>query len=379
MGSPGPFETRVLRADEAAVDSRACGLSACLPLAAPSSLDSAPSRPLKRAAGALEALTLGMQLTPLAVQKIAPATQKAYLLVLRELLGWMVLRGLPALPAEEWGPVLADFIQDLYDREESQAKASRVLAALLWAQPVIRGPIKRAFPLAAQTVAGWRRLHPGESKPPIPWLLAVSLAVWMAETGEPRAALLLVLCFLTYCRPSEGLLLTWGQVLEPMADAPGVLGCVTIVLNPQALGQPSKTGLFDTNVVLDLPSHLEFALCLVALKRGRSPAERVCPLSYPQLLRLMHHGAAALRSKALRPTPHGLRHGGASHDRACGYRGLLEIQARGAWKAASSMMRYEKHSRIVQQLEALGPSVLRDLRSREARWPAVCAKICGRR
>ena len=73
------------------------------------------------------------------------------------------------------------------------------------------------------------------------------------------------------------------------------------------------------------------------------------------------------------PRPDGLL------DKAAGYRSLLDIQARGKWRATQSVLRYEKHARIAQQLERLGPAVLQDLRSREACLPSAFSASFGRR
>ena len=90
----------------------------------------------------------------------------------------------------------------------------------------------------------------------------------------------------------------------------------------------------------------------------------------------MREAAGALGCARLVPTPHGLRHGGASHDRAHGTRTLLEIQARGKWRSFSSVVRYEKHARISQQFEALDLGVLAGLRWRAGRLPSACAASC---
>ena len=55
--------------------------------------------------------------------------------------------------------------------------------------------------------------------------------------------------------------------------------------------------------------------------------------------------------------PYQCRHSGASHDRAVEARPLLEIQKRGQWKSARSVVRYEKSARL-GQVYAQYPSFL---------------------
>ena len=100
---------------------------------------------------------------------------------------------------------------------------------------------------------------------------------------------------------------------------------------------------------------------LLSLKARRAPLQRLSPISCGELLSEMKRATDAVGCAVLRPTPHGLRHGGASHDKALGLRTLGEIQSRGKWRSPLSAQRYEKHARISDQLEELDPRVLRDL------------------
>ena len=56
---------------------------------------------------------------------------------------------------------------------------------------------------------------------------------------------------------------------------------------------------------------------------------------------------------------HSLRHGGASHDRLCNARSLLDVQLRGAWRSHSSLRRYEKFGLVAKELGKLAPSSVR--------------------
>ena len=52
-----------------------------------------------------------------------------------------------------------------------------------------------------------------------------------------------------------------------------------------------------------------------------------------------------------------MRHGGASHDRACGLRNATETMQRGAWRASSSVKRYEKSALLSKEWQKLtGPT-----------------------
>ena len=71
---------------------------------------------------------------------------------------------------------------------------------------------------------------------------------------------------------------------------------------------------------------------------------------------LFRTAARSLQLHKLEICPHALRHGGASHDAFCKIRTLPEIRKRGMWKAFESVVRYEKHGKIMRQLSLLTKS-----------------------
>lgn len=60
--------------------------------------------------------------------------------------------------------------------------------------------------------------------------------------------------------------------------------------------------------------------------------------------------------RVLEPTPHSPRHSGPSNDLLLERMHLLDAQKRGRWVSARSVQRYEKHARVIRQLERLSPS-----------------------
>ena len=83
---------------------------------------------------------------------------------------------------------------------------------------------------------------------------------------------------------------------------------------------------------------------------------------------------AALGVDVLKVTLHCFRHGGASHDFAVGARGIAEVQARGFWRAASSVRRYNKAGRIGLQLQTLGLHMTAHCEAEAQRAPSVFAR-----
>ncbi|CAK0886602.1 unnamed protein product, partial [Prorocentrum cordatum] len=270
--------------------------------------------------------------------------------------------------ASEWGEHLGDFLVVLFDRGGGPRAGKLAVSALLWALPPLGLTVRSAFPLAPQAAAGWARLRPPQSRPPIPWLVAASIAEWLFASSKPPMGLLIALLFATYCRPGGGLVLLGRQVvIKPIFGMPGVLGQVSIALHPEDLGASSKTGLVDSSAALDLPEHQWVGRALLKLKGRRAPFWRLFPISHCELPGEMKRAAVAAGCEVLRPTPDGLRRGGASRDKALGLRSWGDVQLRGKWRSPLSAQRYEKHARISEQLERLDPRVLLDLQSREGR------------
>ncbi|CAK0899966.1 unnamed protein product, partial [Prorocentrum cordatum] len=286
-----------------------------------------PPAPSPGLAAEVDIERVAPRLSRLAQNGVRSPTQAQYTRALMELAGWLAVTPLPEWTASTWDEHLSDFPSVLFDRGGGPHAGKLIMSALSWALPSLGLTMRSTFPLTRQAAARWARLRPPQSRPPIPWLVAAGIAEWLFASSKPLMGLLIVLLFVIYCRPGEGLALLGRQVVRPIAGMPGALDQVTIAPHPEDPGAPSKTGLVDSSATLDLPEH----------------------------------------QWVLRPTPHGHRHGGASHDKALGRRSLGDIQLRGKWRSPLSVQHYEKHARISEQLERLDPPALLDLQSREAR------------
>ena len=117
--------------------------------------------------------------------------------------------------------------------------------------------------------------------------------------------------------------------------------------------RPSKTGTRNINIMLDLQRQKTLAVVLEAIVERFPAGARLWHCTYEQLRVKFMAACHRLGLEALQPCIHCLRHGGASHDYMVGARTILGIQCRGAWKATSSVRRYEKAVAIGKQLQRL--------------------------
>ncbi|CAK0845448.1 unnamed protein product, partial [Prorocentrum cordatum] len=317
----------------------------------------------KRAVGGGESARIRAQLPPpsaqerarllprqgfLAANKVRPSTQVLYLKVLRLLAGWLMVDALPDWPVAAWDAALADFLLWAFDQGVARATAARLGAAVLWGLPQLHvAPLQRCFPQLAHSLAGWKRLHPPGSRPPLPELVVRAAAAWLGHQGEFATALCLMLMFEGYLRPSEALALRAAQLTGPFGSATSAGSHMSVVVHAAELQQPGKTGEMDHTVVLDLPRQQALAWALARLRDSRLGSwHPLWDFDYNLLQRRFGQALAAVGASCLAGTLYSLRHGGASHDRLTASRTLMEVQQRGNWRAFNSVRRYDKHGRV---------------------------------
>ncbi|CAK0878486.1 unnamed protein product, partial [Prorocentrum cordatum] len=284
----------------------------------------------------------------LAANKVRPSTQVLYLKVLRLLAGWLMVDALPDWPVAAWDAALADFLLWAFDQGVARATAARLGAAVLWGLPQLHvAPLQRCFPQLAHSLAGWKRLHPPGSRPPLPELVVRAAAAWLGHQGEFATALCVMLMFEGYLRPSEALALRAAQLTGPFGSATSAGSHMSVVVHAAELQQPGKTGEMDHTVVLDLPRQQVLAWALARLRDSRLGSwHPLWDFDYNLLQRRFGQALEAVGASCLAGTLYSLRHGGASHDRLTASRALMEVQQRGNWRAFNSVRRYDKHGRV---------------------------------
>jgi len=289
---------------------------------------------------------MGFPVTLLMVAVVAPSTQVSYMTQLRRLLVWLCLSRVGAWSAQTWDDHLTHFLEYLYDQGRPKGDASTVLSALRWAVPAIPRPLRVGLPLASASLAGWKAIEHGTSRPPAPRAAAIHIAWDCCQQGQALYGFLFLLMFETYFRPSEALSLRCFQLIRPIAAAAGAYGMWTVMTRAYELEQPGKTGEFDVSVPLDLARHRVLLPALEVLVSRLHPQELVFHFSYDDMVRAWNDTLGRLKLSGMKLSPYSLRHGVASEDRAMNERSLLEVQKRGGWRCFQSVRRYEKHGRL---------------------------------
>ena len=176
------------------------------------------------------------------------------------------------------------------------------------------------------------------------------LAETLIRMKQDVAALMVIILFETYLRPSELLAMKVDQIVPGSPAAAGAARWLTFLVHPEEQGITNKVNEYDHSVPLDLPRQQFLVRPILRWVRGRPLDGRLWELDHAMLATFFSKAVTTAGVEVLRPTLYGLRHAGASHDRSVRARGLPEVQSRGGWRSFSSVRRYEKHRRLGAQL-----------------------------
>ena len=260
------------------------------------------------------------------------------------------------LGPKELDTYLLDYWEHLYFEGENHAEASKLLAALEYRYPQLKKGSAAAPTRARQALRGFRRLAPGRSRAPLPYVGLMAMVGTALRRDLKEVALALLICFIGYLRPSELVKLKGPQLVAPVA------GSATqhwmLLLSPAEENIGSKTHEFDESVALDWDLIDELAPVLARLKT-KAGQGKLWSFTQPQLAEHFRVLAEQSGVSVLRPHPYCLRHGGASYDSLTKRRTPEQIKRQGRWKADASVSRYSKHARVANEATKLPLAVRR--------------------
>ena len=125
-------------------------------------------------------------------------------------------------------------------------------------------------------------------------------------------------------------------------------------MNAEEIGVASKTQEFDDSLMID-SQWIQFLKPVLALLKEGKPEAMIFQFRYERFVEELDRACNALRIP--RMVPYEMRHSGPSHDRLTKARTLLEVQKRGRWRIVRSLVRYEKHTRMLQAWNKLPAEV----------------------
>ena len=213
---------------------------------------------------------------------------------------------------------------------------------------------------------------------PVTWewaILVADAALRLARgvmTPLVETAILTLLAFDTYARPSDWLLARRSWLIAPVKGQRGSLAAWTITFYPATQTRTDKAGLQDDTVSIGTTNPRRAWLSdLAGLWSAHRPKSA---LLFTLTLRAFETNLRFLAHQAQleEAVPQRLRHGGASADAIIGLSDL-ELQTRGRWSSNRSVVRYRKPGRYLRHLgllssgqpkasHALEPAMLRSFR-----------------
>ena len=287
--------------------------------------------------------------------RVAKATEEDYAATLQE-----INRFAYSWPDFSWDfPKIAD--QMLVGLFEDKALdgvhagwSGKAFSSIGFYLPEYSGAMKDLLPRAKAAQAGWKKLTPSRSRLPIPFELLAAIFHCLVTMNRWESALIMLLCFSLYLRPSEPHRLSCWQIIPPSGGVSGGR-FATAVLNPYEDGRASKTHEYDESLLIDSPLLPGLGKALLRHARGRPRDSMLFQVCQADVARDLHAACLRLRvPPSLEVVMYKFRHGGASTDFALKLRPLNEIKLRGRWKSDASLRRYEKGGRLAEQVHRLG-------------------------
>ena len=290
------------------------------------------------------------KLTFLERNTVRPGTEVRYRAEAQEYETWVGGAAWKQEPLDALDAKMLEYLEALYFGGHAANKGDFVMAALRYFRSEI------SLPRCARAMKGYHRLAPGSSRAPLPWVAACAMLGSALSRGEVEFATMLVTQFMGYLRPSELAGLTVSQIIAPTTAAQ-VRGWA-ILLSPQEDKRGSKTNQYDESLIMDWDLPALWKRMRLQLK-GKSGKDRVFSLSQASYSKAFALEAELSGVKVLGPHVYSVRHGGASEDALSGLRDLAAIQARGRWLVPQSVRRYEKHARLLKEIQRLPKPTLR--------------------
>jgi hypothetical protein len=214
-------------------------------------------------------------------------------------------------------------------------------------------------------------MEPGESRDPCPWEVALLLMLWFLENGFLLMAAATAISFDTYIRPGVLLGLRRENLLRPAKLVSGAYAAWGIVLAPAESNTYTKVGEQDDSLRVGTLHRMWVTEIVKKLWARTAPGAFLFDFDLGKFETTFKRATIALNLEALRLVPHSLRHGGPSTDIYMGLRTLAEVQRRGFWKCAESVRRYEKHSKLLKQLNMLSIAQQRAARAAVTTVPGL--------
>eukprot|EP00438_Fugacium_kawagutii_P027916 Skav231462 [mRNA] locus=scaffold1847:987492:988208:- [translate_table: standard] len=207
------------------------------------------------------------------------------------------------------------------------------------------------MPLARAALGTWRGSRGNKSRVGMVPQVIYFFAYFCVQQKQFDAAAAVLLQFDLFARPSEVLNLKRRDLVPAVNAFATPWG---VLFGNSEFFEVTKTGQSDDVVLADSPHRPWCNKLLQTL--GKHYVDREAPLFHLSLAQYEQLFRAFSKKYGLQPgtfTPHVIRHSGPSFDVIHKHRTFEQVQARGRWAAAQSVVRYRKPGRLLMEASKL--------------------------
>ena len=273
-------------------------------------------------------------ITRLLVHSIQDDSARAYIKYLKDFFAFILEGTDPVRHVRDVDALLATYMDMLcYERHRHSNDAEKIISSVAWLFPEWRG----SLPLAARSAKSWQTLVASREGGPICEEMVWLLALHWAALGMLDEMMWLLLQYDAYSREQDMRLLCAGDVVDDKISVAFRVGVAD-------RGQSVKTGI-NQGVVLARGWVADLLMAFIAPLEPQAPVFALTPAA----MNKAWQAAALALGWAPFPPLHSLRHSGPSEDLARSRRDLESIRRRGRWAALSSVQRYTKDFRLLEQ------------------------------
>lgn len=263
------------------------------------------------------------------------ATVKKYKAAVVDFVEWLEATDAFCDTLEDLDTLAVRYIHKLYrrDRTRSNQAGVNLRYGLTMVLPALR---RRGMPCTDFALAGWKKLRPGKSYPPMPAAVAQAVAGHLSMEGDFRTGVAVLLAFECYLRCGELLALRRSDVSFPDHVRSWAGAEATAAVDPVLRLRATKTGRDQSVTIRDPDVSKLLKIVVDETERGGL----LFPYSPHQFRRLFKDSCKELGVGQVGFVLHSLRHGGATRDYQHRRLGLEDIMTRGRWASPKSAKRY---------------------------------------
>ncbi|CAK0853814.1 unnamed protein product [Prorocentrum cordatum] len=288
---------------------------------------------------------------------VRPVQVEDYHRRIEEFYGFVRRQGLSTCTLDSLETALLDWADDAFLEGRKKHDGEKMKAAVLHHYPNFERPNTKPLARFERCLKAWGRRRPalGRLPPPCPTICGLAVGLHLLDHTDMAVAALVALS--AYLRPGELRGLRVRDVVPPALGYGPECQKWSLILGPtDGQGDPTKMGVHDDSVTMD-HENLQFLGHFFELhRRGKAPDEPLWSFTQAELGAMIAKALKVCNLEGLGIVPYSLRHAGPSWDVITGRRSQRGVQRRGRWASISSLIRYEKSSKVNSMLVNLDDS-----------------------